>query len=256
MKKTILLLPALLLACMLHAQTGNALNSFVDRHKTDPAFTFAFISKDLLNITLKTDVQDEDWKKAQRIIKDLGSLRILAADNIKNGVALYKEVYDMIPADEFSELLAVRDDQTSVRIWIKDDENIVTDLILLVGAPEEFVLIQFSGNIDLSNIASLASIFDSEGAKNLVERSNQTKVDFIISPNPSLGELTLKYYAEGDAPASLTVIDQKGQQVADLQLSGQPQEQIHLTQLTAGLYWVQLKTKQGKVGIQQVQIIR
>ena len=256
MKKTILLLPVLLLASMLGAQTDKALHSFVEKHQNDPAFTFAFISKDLLNVTLKTDVQDEDWKKAQRVIKDIGSLRILAADNIKNGLSLYKEVYDMVPADEFAELLAVRDGQTSVRIWIKDEADMVTDFILLVGAPEDFVLIQFSGNLDLGNIASLVSVFDSEGAKNLVERSNQSKISFFISPNPSLGELTLKYEAEDDAPASLTVTDQKGRQVADLQLSGQPQEQIHLTQLAAGLYWVQLKTKQGKVGIQQIQIIR
>jgi hypothetical protein len=256
MKKRFLLLPAFLLALMLHAQTNDALYSFVDRHKTDPAFTFAFISKDLLDVTLKTDVKDQEWKKAQNVIKDLGSLRILAADKIKNGVALYKEVYDLIPADEFSELLAVRDEQTSVRIWVKEENDIVTDLVLLVGAPEDFVLIQFSGNIDLSNIASLATMFNSAEAKDLIERSNKTNAGFSANPNPSRGDITLKYDAEDDAPVSLTVIDQNGRQVSDLQLSGQSQEQIHLNHLNAGLYWLQLKTRQGKVGVQQVQIIR
>ena len=47
MKKRFLFLPAVLLACMLHAQTSDALQSFVQKHKNDPTFTFAFITSNL-----------------------------------------------------------------------------------------------------------------------------------------------------------------------------------------------------------------
>ncbi|MBL7783408.1 MAG: DUF4252 domain-containing protein [Saprospiraceae bacterium] len=256
MKKRFLFLPAVLLACMLHAQTSDALQSFVQKHKNDPTFTFAFISKDLLNVTLKTDVSNEEWKKIQHVVKDIGSLHILASDKITNGQQLYKEAYNLVDENELSALLAVRDDQTSVRIWAKEESDILTDIVLLVGAPENFVLIMFHGQIDLGDITSLVSLFDAADAKNLAERSEQAKTDFQISPNPSKGSITLKYAATDDAPASMSIIDQNGRQVSSIQLSGQQQEQIELGHLNSGTYWVQLVTKQGKVGIQQLQLVR
>ncbi|MCA0238650.1 MAG: DUF4252 domain-containing protein [Bacteroidetes bacterium] len=256
MKKRFLLLPAFLFACLLHAQTSDALQSFVQKHKNDPAFTFAFISKDLLNVTLKTDVSNEDWKKIQHVVKDIGSLHILASEKVSNGLQLYKEAYNLVDENELSALLAVRDDQTAVRIWAKEESDLLTDIVLLVGAPENFVLILFHGQIDLGDLPSLAALFDATDAKNLAERSAQNKTEFQISPNPSKGSITLKYAAKDDAPVSMSIIDQNGRQVSSIQLSGQSQEQIELGHLNSGTYWVQLVTRQGKVGIQQLQLIR
>lgn len=255
MKQRFLFLPALLFTFFLQAQT-EALNNFVAQHKSEPGFTFAFISKELLDVTLKTDIEDQDWKKVQQVVKNIGSLHLLVAEDKVDGLALYKEAYELVPTDVFSELLAIRDGQTSVRIWIKDDADVVTDLVLLVGAPEDFVLIHFSGNLDLSDIGSLASLFDSAQAGNLIQSSQKAKVDFSVSPNPSKGEFMIRYEAEGDAPVSLSVIDQNGRQVSNLQLTGQPTEQVRLDHLAPGVYWMQLQTKQGKIGIQQVQIVR
>jgi hypothetical protein len=256
MKKRFLLLSALLLTSMfLHAQT-EALNSFVEQHKNDPAFSFAFISKELFDVTIKTDVSEKDWKKVRQVVKNIGSLRILAADSITNGVALYKEVYELIPTDEFSELLSVRDGKTSVRIWVKDEADAVTDLILLVGAPEDFMLISFSGNIELGDIASLAAILDSDEVDDLIQTSKKAEIDFKVSPNPSKGDFNIRYQETGDAPSTLTLIDQNGRPVSTLHLSGQPEEKVRMGQLPAGLYWLQLQTQRGKVGVKQVQIVR
>ena len=256
MKKRFLLLSALLLTAMfLRAQT-DALNTFVEQHKNEQGFSFAFISKELFDITMKTDVSEKDWKKVRQVVKNIGSLRILAADSIVNGVDLYKEVYGLIPVEEFSELLAVRDGQTSVRIWVKDDVDIVTDLILLVGSPEEFVLISFSGNIELGNIASLAAIMGSGQADDLIQSSKKAEIDFKVSPNPSKGDFNIRYLETGDAPVALTLIDQNGRPVSTLHLSGAAEQEVKFGALPSGLYWLQLQTEHGKVGMKQVQIVR
>lgn len=256
MKKRFLFLPAFLLAVQLLSAQTDALNTFVEQHKNEPAFSFAFISKELLDITIKTDMSEKDWKKVQQVVKNIGSLRILAADSLVNGVELYKEVYKLVPQDEYSELLAVRDGKTSVRIWERDEADIVTDLILLVGAPDDFVLICFSGNIELSNIAALAALFDAEEADDLIQSSKKAKTDFSISPNPSNGDFNIRYQESGDAPEMLMLIDQNGRTVTTLHLSGQAEEQVSMNNLPAGLYWMQLQTRNGKVGVKQVQIVR
>jgi Domain of unknown function (DUF4252)/Secretion system C-terminal sorting domain len=255
MKKRFLFLPLLFFACVLQAQT-EALNNFVEAHKSKPGFTFAFISKELLDVTLKTDVEDNDWKKVRNVIKDVGSLHILVAEDKVDGVALYQEAQALVPSDLFSELLSVRDGQTAVRIWIKEENDLVTDFVLLVGAPEDFALIHFYGNLDLSNIGSLAALFGSEQAEGLVRSSQQAKVNFSVSPNPGKGDFMIRYEADDDAPVSLSVTDQNGRQVANLQLNGLAAEQVNLEHLPMGTYWLQLQTKQGKIGVQQVKIVR
>lgn len=254
MKKRFLLLPALLFVCLLQAQ-NDGLRNFVEQHKSKPGFTFAFISKELLEVTLKSDIENKDWKQVQQFVRNIGSLSILVADKKVDGIALYKEAYDLVPTDEFSELLAVRDEQTSVRIWIKEAENLVSDLVLLVGSPEDFVLIHFTGTLDLSSVTSIAAMFRSSQAEDLVRKTEKAKVQFKVSPNPGKGDFQISYEAEDDAPVALTVIDQNGRQVSSLQLSGQPTEKVNLEHLAPGVYWMQLQTKQGKVGMQQVQII-
>lgn len=245
---------------MLLLQTASsqheALNNFVEQHKSDKAFTYAFLSKDLFEVAIKTNVEDKDWKRLHNVVKNIGSLSILAADSLQNALALYKEVLGLVPTSEFDELLTVRDGKDNVRIWAKEEEGTVTDLVLLVGSPDAFVLVCFAGNLELGNIAELAELFEAGEAEQLARTTEAVAVDFQISPNPGANEFTLAYTGEQDAPALLSVIGQNGRQVAQLSLSGIPIQQVFLPELPSGLYWVQLKTQSGKVGVKQVQVVK
>ena len=61
-----------------------------------------------------------------------------------------------------------RDGEENVRIWTKDDGGtIIHELLLLVGSPDEFVLLSFTGKIDLDKISDLSKSLDVEGAQHL-----------------------------------------------------------------------------------------
>lgn len=256
MKQFSLLLLAILLTTRLAFAQHDALNGFIEQHKNDQAFTYAFLSKDLFEVATQLNVEDKDWKKMHNVVKNIGSLSILAADSIQTGLSLYKEVLVLVPTDEFDELLTVRDGKDNVRIWVKSEEDMVTDLILLVGAPDEFVLICFAGNLELGNISELAKLFDAEEVEQLARTTKSAAIDFKISPNPSNGEFSVAYTDEQDPPAFLSIFDQNGRQVSTLRLSGFAIQQVMLPELPSGLYWVQLKTQNGKVGVKQVQIVK
>jgi len=231
------------------------IQGFIEQHKSDKGFTYAFLSKDLFEVATKTSIKNEDWNGLHNVIKNIGSLSILAAEDIKNGVPLYKEVRELIPNNEFDELLTVRDGNENVRIWAKSEENMVTDLVLLVGSPDEFVLVCFAGNLELGNIAQLAELFEAGQVRQLAQTSQAVAIDFGINPNPSNGQFTLSYSEAQDTPTLLTVMDQNGRQISSLGLSGTPTQEVMLQNLPNGTYWVQLKTQNGKVGIKQVQIV-
>ncbi len=255
MKKRFLLWSTLVLTTALLTAQNAAINGFVNKYKDAPAFTYTFISKKSFQ-TLLPVTDDAAWKKLENVIKNLGSLTILAADSIKNGQALYKEILPLIPEDEFSTLLTVRDGSDHVRIWSKDDGDVVTDLILLVGAADNFVLVCFSGNLELGNINELVNMLNINAVNDIVQTTERVAIDFKISPNPSQGDITLTYSDEKDVPANLTVVDQNGRQVASRNLSAAAVQPVSLGDLPAGLYWLQMQTQNGQIGTKQVQIMR
>lgn len=235
---------------------NTSLQAFIDRYKNDEAFTYAFLSKDLFEVAAKMEVQENDWKKLHNVVKNIGSLSVLVADSITDGTALYREALAAVPTEDFDELLTVRDGKDNVRIWIREEDRVVSDLVLLVGSTEDFVLICFAGNLELGNITELAALFDAADAEQLARTSEAVSIDFSVSPNPSSGELTIACDEQQDAPAFLAVIAADGRQVAQLRLSGIPLQRVILPELPSGLYWVQLTTAGGKVGIKQVQIVK
>lgn len=254
MKKINLLLCLVLLAVCPAIAQNDALNRFIDKHKSDKSFTFAYLSKDLFEVVSASDIADKDWKKLHNVVKNIGSLCILAADSITNGTALYKETLRLVPVDEFDVLLTVQDGPTNVRIWSRDDDEIVTDLVMLVGSPEEFVLICFAGKLELGNISELVRLFDADEVEHLARATQTVALDFRISPNPNNGKFNLSGTDAKDPFLSLSVTDQNGRLFSSLNLSGDLVQQVILPDLPSGLYWLQVKSQSGKIGVKQLHI--
>jgi hypothetical protein len=80
---------------------------------------------------------------------------------------MYKEALSKVPQNEYSELLTVRDGDENVRIWVKDSGDIINELLLLVGSPDEFVLLSLTGKIDLNQISELSKTLDIDGVEHL-----------------------------------------------------------------------------------------
>lgn len=234
----------------------SGLQNFIDSHKNEPSFTYAFLSKDLFELVSNTQVEDKNWQGLHNVVKNIGSLRVLAASNIETGLALYKEARTLVPEQEFDELLAVRDGNENVRIWIKSEESVVTDLVLLVGAPDEFALICFAGSLELGNLSALADLFDNGRASQLAKSAEAAALDFSLSPNPSSGTVILTVQEQTDVPVALNVYDQHGRMVLAQNLSGLSIQTVDLGQLGSGMYWVQVKSSQGEIGVKQLQLLK
>ncbi|MFN4256693.1 MAG: DUF4252 domain-containing protein [Saprospiraceae bacterium] len=167
MKKALVFFAFFLLAAVAATAQTDAISRFFNQYTDDERFTVVFISPKMFQMVSKIETNDPDWEKVRDVVKDLGGLRVLTADSITNGTQLYKEALSKIPTGEYSELLSVRDGKENVRIWIKDAGNVIHELLLLVGAPDEFVMLSFTGKIDLDKISNLAKTLDVEGAEHL-----------------------------------------------------------------------------------------
>lgn len=168
MKKMLFLLPALLLAVSTLTAQNDAITRFFERYVDDERFTVVYVSPKLFQLLSKISIDDPDWANVQSVIKDLGGLRVLTADSIADGTAMYKEALSKVPTGEYAELITVRDGKENVRIWTKDTGgSVIEELLLLVGSPTEFTLLSFTGKIDLDKISSLAKAADIDGLEQL-----------------------------------------------------------------------------------------
>jgi len=256
MKQLFLSIAILTLTASACFSQSSPLQDFIDKYKNETPFSYAFLSKDMFEVAMKQSLEDSDWKKIHNVVRNIGSLSILVADSIQTSTALYKEALSAVPVGDFDELLAVQDGKDRVRIWVREGAGVLTDLVLLVGTSDEFVLVCFAGNLELNNLTALASLFDADSAEQLAKTSQAMAADFSISPNPNSGTFTLGFAMPGDVATQLTVLDQNGRQLSVSNLSGAAAQTISVLDLPTGLYWAQVKTQQGKVGVKQLQIMK
>ncbi|MEL6922752.1 MAG: DUF4252 domain-containing protein [Bacteroidota bacterium] len=159
----------------------DAISKYFDDYMEDERFTVVYVSAKLFDMVTKfdiTEIEDADEpevRAAMEVLKDLRGLRVLTTDI--NPMEVYKEAKSKINTDTYEMLLTVRDKGENVRFWIKDGDNdIINELLLLVGSEDEFVLLSLIGNIDLDKISSLAKTMDVKGMEHLDKvKSNGNK---------------------------------------------------------------------------------
>lgn len=142
----------------------DAIGRYFDQYIEDERFTVVYLSPKIFEILGKLDLEDledEEAEEVMEVVKDLKSLRILTTE--VNTDAFYKEAKAKIDTREYETLMTVRDGKQNVNFLVKDEGNIIHELLLLVGGDEEFLLMSFIGNIDLKKISKLAKSVDVDG---------------------------------------------------------------------------------------------
>jgi hypothetical protein len=131
---------------------NDAISKYFDKYMDDESFTVVYISSRMFEMFAKIDPDvDEEVKE---VIRDLKGLRILVRED--GGLKYYKEAIKKIDFNEYEELMTVRDDGTNVKFVVREEGDIIKELLLIVGGADEFVLMSFIGIIDLAKISKLA----------------------------------------------------------------------------------------------------
>ena len=142
----------------------DAISKYFYKYQEDTSFTVVYISPKMFKMISKL-AEDEIDPEVQEVIKDLKGLRILTTK--RNGMKYYNEVTKTLNLKSYDELMTVRDGESNIRFLIKDNGDIIEELLLLVGSEDEFVMISFVGKIDLEKIAKLSNAADIDGLEYL-----------------------------------------------------------------------------------------
>ncbi len=148
----------------LNAQ-NDAIDRFFEQYQEDENFTMVYVSPKMFQLVAKVASEELD-QDLNDVVSNLKGLKVLKTE--VNPMEVYKDANNKIDTKDYELLLTARDQGQNINFFTKTSgDDIVEELLLLVGGENEFVLLSFVGTLDLAKIARIAKKMDIDGAEHL-----------------------------------------------------------------------------------------
>lgn len=144
----------------------DAISKYFSEYVDDQDFNVVFVSGKIFELFQEANLDIEDLEEAEveavlEVVKDIQGIRILHTD--VNAMARWKDAKKRIPTDRYELLFKVRTKEgDNVEAFIADENAVVSELFLLVGAADNFGMLSFMGTIDLNKLGDLQKAIESE----------------------------------------------------------------------------------------------
>ncbi len=165
--KKIVILSMLILGGLAAQAQDDAISKFFTKYQNDESFTQVTITARMFGLFANLDTEDAEDQEVIDAISKVKGLRILAKEDISNGKELYDEAYKLIRVQDYEELMTVRDKDSDMRFMIQEKGGIITELLMIMGSDDSFLLLSLIGDIDLKQISKLSKSMDIDGFEKL-----------------------------------------------------------------------------------------
>ncbi len=168
MKKISLLLVLISFSSMAFAQ-DDAISKFFSKYDNDEDFTHVTITSRMFGLFANLDAEEEEDQELLDAVSKVKGLKIIAKDDIDKdeAVKLYNEAFKLIPANEYDELMSVRDSETNMKFLIQEKNSVITELLMIMHGDSQFFLLSLIGDIDLKQISKLSKSMSIDGFEHL-----------------------------------------------------------------------------------------
>lgn len=156
----------LLMVSFTAASAQDVISRFFTKYQDDESFTNVNISSKMFGLFTQMDAESPEDKEVLDAISKLKGLKILAKENARNSRELYKEALSLIPKN-FEELMSVRDKDKDMKFMIDEKGGKISEMVMVVGGNEEFMVLSIFGEIDLKQISRIGSKMNIKGLENL-----------------------------------------------------------------------------------------
>lgn len=173
MKKIYSIIIALLLSQVISAQTG-PIDALFDKYSEKEGFTSIYISGKMFKMlgTLNTDPD-----KSAGIMSRLKSIRILSEDDsLSTGkVNFYSELSKALDFSIYEELMVVREGPEVTKFLVRQNGELISELLMITGGSGGNSLISIRGDINLRELAELSKTIGIEELEHL-ENADSKKI--------------------------------------------------------------------------------
>lgn len=147
---------------------NDPISKFFAKYQSDESFSQVTVSSKMFSLFTNMEVETPEDKEVLSAISKLKGLRILSKEDARNARELYKEAFALIPMKDYEELMTVRDKDQDMKFLIKDDgKGKITELIMVMGGLDSFMVMSLYGDIDLKQVSRIGKKMDIQGLDNL-----------------------------------------------------------------------------------------
>jgi hypothetical protein len=164
MKKIVAIVVMMVAVSGAYAQ--DAITKFFSKYQNDESFSQVNISSRMFGLFTEMDADSPEDKEVLEAISKLKGLKILGKENARNARELYKEAFTVIPKD-YEELMTVRDKDKDMKFMIKESGGKISELLMVMGGNEEFMVLSLFGEIDLKQVSRIGKSMNVKGLENL-----------------------------------------------------------------------------------------
>ena len=167
MKKLVILF-AFALAFVTQASAQNALvTDFFDKYSENEDFTTVFVTGRMFGLLADISADDPESQQLMDAAGGLKGLKILQSEKV-DGKGLYKDIYGKLSKNGYEDLMVIKEGQgRELKFVIREENKIISELLMISGEEKEFVMIYLYGNIDLDKIAKLTKNMEIDGLDKL-----------------------------------------------------------------------------------------
>jgi len=167
MKKSFLLITALILTISIQAQT-NPIDEMFNKYSEKDGFTTVSISSRMFSMFASLDTENPD---TDNLIRRLKSIRILTVeDSVLNiNLNFYTEISKKLDLNMYEELMVVREGRDITKFLIRQTGEIISELLVIKGGPGGNSLISIKGDLSMKNISDLSKNIGIQELKTLEE---------------------------------------------------------------------------------------
>lgn len=168
MKKLVLTMVMAVFALGANAQ-DDAISKYFSQYSSDKSFNYFNFSGKMFQMISKIEFGDADEQKM--VEESLGKIKRvqgLGKEQAVDGKKMYAEAIKLVEGKGFEELMSVRDEDNDIRFLIKEKNNKINELLMVMGGDNSFRLLSISGDeIDLNALYKLSKKIGMQGFEEL-----------------------------------------------------------------------------------------
>ncbi len=156
MKKLIIAI-AIMVIPFLASSQHECIEKFYDKHVGNEKITDISLNGWILS--LASEISDDEGDK---ILEKITKLRIMIAE--KNNTISKTEIKQLmkdVRKNKFEDLMTIRDDGNQINFMIRENNNTITNVLVVIRGDDDFILLSLEGNLNFDDLKELK--FDVEG---------------------------------------------------------------------------------------------
>lgn len=159
------------LFCTLHLRAQSTIESLFAHYSNDKSFTTIQVTGAMLELLSDDEELSNSDNDISNLAKGLENIIVLTTE--KNCMKHYEHVRTKLNVKAYKILLDIRDEEENVHIYYKSGNKGINELLVLVSSPDEFVLVNLVGTIDLAKLKKLSQQSDIIGIDQLEKLPNK-----------------------------------------------------------------------------------